>query len=304
MADDERTTGPDGSDGLRGCPIGIVPLGWPSPRADLDGFLSAIADLGFAGIQFGDPGPQPEALRERLDHHGVVVAERYFPIECTTDGPADTARAAGSAHLQQLVAMGGRMLVAAVDGTHERDRFTGRGAAAPTFTDEGWTRLADLLDDLAAEAAEHGVDTTFHPHGGTYVETPAETERLLAATDPDLVGLCLDTGHWLVGGGDALEAIDAYAGRIRHVHLKDADPDVVDGLRTGRVPTMTAAIEEEIVFAPLGTGLLPLDAVLHGLAANGYRGWLMVEQDTFEGTPQEAAAHSRRVLADALTRQR
>lgn len=289
---------------LRDCPIGLVPLGWPDPHADLDEFLSQVAGLGFVGIQFGDPGPEPAAVRARFEVQGVRVAERYFPIQCTTDGPVASARAEGSEHLRQLEAMGGSMLVVAIDGSPERDEFTGRADQAPSLTDDGWRRLAALVDDLAIEAAAVGVRTTFHPHGGTFVESPRETERLMAATDSELVGLCLDTGHWLVGGGDPRDAVDTFGTRIWHLHLKDADPDVVEGVRTGRVPTMTAAITDHVVFSPLGTGLLALDDVLERLSAAGYDGWLMIEQDTFRGTAHEAAAHSRRVLGETLDRER
>ena len=46
-----------------------------------------------------------------------------------------------------------------------------------------------------------GMRVVVHHHAGTFVETPAEIERLLAETDPDLVGLLLDTGHAVYGGG-------------------------------------------------------------------------------------------------------
>ena len=42
----------------------------------------------------------------------------------------------------------------------------------------------------------------FHPHAGTFIETPAEVERLAGRLETDLVGICLDVGHYLVGGGD------------------------------------------------------------------------------------------------------
>lgn len=286
-------------DGLRACPVGLVPLGWPDPTNDLDGFLRQVKGLGYVGIQFGDPGPEPAAIRERFQVHGLELAEHYFPIRCTVDGPAPDALEEGLAHLEHVLRLGGRMLVAAIDGSPDRDGFAGRAADAPGLAPNGWRELFALLDVLATRAADAGVDVTFHPHAGTYVETPDETDRLLEHTDPERVGLCLDTGHWIVGGGDPIAAIGAYGTRLGHLHLKNVDGDILAGLRDGRIGGLTAAVHE-VVFGPLDRGVLPLRAFLDQLAESRYRGWLMVEQDSFVGSPVEAAAANRAALATAL----
>lgn len=286
-------------DGLHACPVGLVPMGWPDPTDDLDGFLRQVEKLGYAGIQFGDPGPEPAAIRERFQAHGVELAERYFPIRCTVDGPAPDALEEGIAHLGHVRDLGGRMLVAAIDGSPDRDGFAGRAVDAPGLTSGGWRDLLALLDVLATRAVDAGVDVTFHPHAGTYVETPDETDRLLEYTDPERVGLCLDTGHWIVGGGDPIAAIGAYGPRLRHLHLKNVDGDILAGLRDGVVGGLTAAVEQ-VVFGPLDRGVLPLTAFVDHLGASGYRGWLMVEQDSFVGGHVEAAAGNRAALATAL----
>jgi inosose dehydratase len=286
---------------LRGCPVGIVPLGWPDPSSDLDAFLSLVVDLGFSGIQYGDPGPDSQTVRSRFEVHGVSLAERYLPIRCTVDGPATDALADARAHQDQVVALGGRMLVAAIDGSPERDGHAGRAEAAPELSAEGWERLIDLLDELARRGEDLDVATTFHPHAGTFVETPAETGRLMEHTDPERVGLCLDTGHWTVGGGDPVAAVRTYGPRLRHLHLKDVDASVLAGLRAGEVPSFTAAVDD-VVFNPLGEGVLDLDGLLAALDELGYGGWLMVEQDSFVGGHREVAAANRSALDMALDR--
>jgi inosose dehydratase len=286
---------------LRACPVGIVPLGWPDPSADLDAFLAVVADLGFSGIQYGDPGPEPARVRSSFEAHGVSLAERYLPIRCTVDGPATGALADARAHQDQVVSLGGRMLVAAIDGSPERDGHAGRAGAAPELSAEGWKRLIELLDALARRGEDLGVDTTFHPHAGTFVETPSETRRLMEHTDPERLGLCLDTGHWTVGGGDPVAAVRTYGSRLRHLHLKDVDASVLVGLQGGEVPSFTAAVEE-VVFNPLGEGMLDLDGLLGALDGLGYGGWLMVEQDSFVGGHREAAVANRAALASALDR--
>ena len=43
-----------------------------------------------------------------------------------------------------------------------------------------------------------------------------------------LLGLVLDTGHYMFGGGDPLEPLRLWPERIWHIHFKDFDPDVAE----------------------------------------------------------------------------
>jgi inosose dehydratase len=281
------------------CPVGLVPLGWPDPTDDPDGVLAEIAGLGYEGVQYGSPGPEPQTVVARFDRHGIGFAERYFAIRCTPDGPAQDSLDEAESLLRELRTVGGRNMVAALDGSPDRDRHAGRASRAPRLSPAGWDRLTELLEQVARRAADSDVLVSFHPHAGTYVETPAESQRLLEGCDPSLVGLCLDTGHWLVGGGDPVAAIGTYGARVTHVHLKDVDPAVLVRLPSGDIATLTEAVDHRI-FCPLGDGLLDLDGVLRALARVDYRGWLMIEQDSFHGTAAEAAASSRQALAARL----
>ena len=88
---------------------------------------------------------------------------------------------------------------------------------------------------------------------------------------------------------------------MTHIHLKDVDPVVLDGLRSGAIGGFDAAIRARL-FTELGAGVLDLDGVLAAAAGRDYDGWLMVEQDSGWGPPSESAAIGRRVLAAALRR--
>src|SRR5699024_11451114 len=110
---------------------------------------------------------------------------------------------------------------------------------------------------------------TFHPHACTYVETPAEIDELLARTD---VGLTLDTGHLILGGGDPLTGLRRWADRIDHLHLKDVrravlEEAVATGAGMRRVWTGRA-------FVPLGEGDLDLEAVMELVTGGGHSGGL------------------------------
>jgi inosose dehydratase len=263
--------------------------------------LDEIRRVGYEGTQLGLGFPEGDALRSMLAVRGLRLAEVYAALPSTVDGPADDALALGRERLRLLHEAGGNVLCVALDGSPDRDATAGRATdpSTPSLNDAGWDRLAVVLHTLATEANAGGHRFAFHPHTGTYVETPAEVERLAASTEPSIVGLCLDVGHYLVGGGDPVTAIDRYGTRVTHVHLKDVDRDVLQRLRAGQVPGFAAAVRERL-FTELGAGVLDLAGVLRSLASRGYDGWLMVEQDSSWGPPAEAAAIGRRVLAATL----
>jgi inosose dehydratase len=121
------------------------------------------------------------------------------------------------------------------------------------------------------------------------VEAPWEIERLLDKTD---IGLCLDTGHLLLGGGDPVQAVRDWGARINHVHLKDVRMETVEALLEERAPIVE--VWRQRAFCALGDGDLDVDGVLDALTAAGYRGWLVVEQDTLPGAPDQAALDQRR----------
>ena len=60
-----------------------------------------------------------------------------------------------------------------------------------------------------------------------------EVERMMEHTDPEYVNLLFDTGHFAYCGEDPLEMVGKYVGRIKHVHLKDIRPEVVEKVKKG-----------------------------------------------------------------------
>lgn len=290
--------------------IGTVPILWNnadlpeiSPFVPADVVLDEIARLGYAGTQTGVGFPTGAALREALRSRNLALAEVYAAIPASIDGPdPDAADVLGTA-LDTLDAGDGDVLIAALALSAGRAERAGRATepGTPRLTDDGWRRLADLLHGAAQSALARGRRLAFHPHAGTYVETPDEVERLAGETDAGLVGVCLDVGHYLVGGGDPSAAVGRFAERITHVHLKDVAPEPLAGLRGGAVVGFLEALRARI-FVELGAGVVDLDAILDALADRGYAGWLMLEQDTTWRPPSESAAISRRVLDYAIRR--
>src|SRR5205085_3078098 len=89
-----------------------------------------------------------------------------------------------------------------------------------------WRTFAQGAEQVArAVRDETGLATAFHHHCAGYVETPDEIACLLDLTDPDLLGLVFDTGHFLFGAAGAEDqtvpaALDRFGDRIWHTHFK------------------------------------------------------------------------------------
>ncbi len=307
---DLRTSLRRPADALPNASIGTVPILWNNvDLADLRHgtdaltILDEIARTGYEGTQLGIGFPEGEALRDALAGRRLRLAEVYLSIPATVDGPTSDALAIGRERARLLHDGGGEVLVIALESSAGREECAGRAnkPGTPRLTDAGWDALLDTVHRLATEVTSAGHGAAFHPHGGTFIETPAEVERLAAGLDPSLIGICLDVGHYLVGGGDPVSALRELGDLVTHIHLKDVDPLVLDGLRSGAVGGFDAAIRARL-FTELGAGAIDLDGALAAVAARDYHGWLMVEQDSTWGPPSESAAIGRRVLAAALRR--
>jgi inosose dehydratase len=307
---DLRTSLRRATDALSRASIGTAPLLWRNVElaagqdpTDPMTVLDEIARIGYEGTQLGVGFPDGAALRDALDARGLRLAEVYAAIPTTVDGPRAGALDVVLDRLRLLDDGRGDVLCVAVDGSPDRDRWAGRAdaPATPVLTEAGWDALIDLLHEVADAAVGRGHPLVFHPHAATFVETPGEVDRLMSSSDPARIGLCLDVGHHIVGGGDPVATIAAFGDRVRHLHLKDVDAAVLGALRTGEYEGLGQSVREGL-FTELGAGILDLDGALRLLAERDYAGWLIVEQDWGWGPPSESAAIGRRVLAAALRR--
>src|SRR5437773_746322 len=173
-------------------PIGTVPILWNNVDVtelrlgtDAAALLDEIARVGFEGTQLGLGFPEGDALKAILAARGLRIAEVYAALPVTATGLADDALAIGRERLRLLRDGGGEVLCVALDGCAEREDLAGRALdpGTPRFDDAAWRGLADVLHVLADEAVAAGARLAFHPHAATFVETPVEVDRLVAATD-------------------------------------------------------------------------------------------------------------------------
>jgi inosose dehydratase len=249
-------------------------------RASSLDLLTTMAEAGYQGSELGPPGffGTPEETAIRFAANGLTAIGGYVPVHFALDDDVVARDFAGLEWTcRELAACGGGGLVILADeGCQELldnparpfdDRSLALDAAA-------WRRLGGLTARAVDIASRYGLRTSFHPHISTYVESPWEVERLLALTE---VRLTLDIGHIQLAGGDPVRCLRAWRPRINHVHIKDVRMDVLAAAQAERRSDFDEWWAE--VATPLGDGDVDIDAVLAALAATGYDGWLVVEQD-------------------------
>jgi inosose dehydratase len=285
------------------CSWGVLEFALEGEAAGYTRVLDEMRLAGYCGTELGDWGfmpTDPAVLKRELQERQLALVGAFVPVdfskrECHPAGAETALRAA-----RLLAAVGESPFIVLADDNGRdplRTRNAGRIRPQHGLSAESWAVFAAGVQDIARLVrAETGLRCAFHHHCAGFVETPDEVHQLLSRTDPGLVGLCFDTGHYTFGGGDAVEGIRRHADRIWHVHFKDHHPllaaqarrsgwDYFESVRRG-------------IFCELGKGEIAFPAVLAELEEIGYSGWVVVEQDVLPGmgSPAESAARNRAYL--------
>jgi inosose dehydratase len=178
-----------------------------------------------------------------------------------------------------------------------RTKNAGRITPEMGLSENQWKTFAAGAEKVAkAVKDKYGMRTVFHHHCGGFVETPEEVAKLMELTNPEILGLCLDMGHFAFGGGDPVVALKKYYNRIWHVHFKDFDPKVGQDARENNYDYFKSV--EQGVFCELGKGSVDFESIVKILNEKGYDGWIVVEQDVLPGmgSPKKCADHNRKYI--------
>ncbi|MEU8518034.1 sugar phosphate isomerase/epimerase [Streptomyces sp. NBC_01216] len=263
-------------------------------------FLDEVAGAGYRWIELGPYGylpTDPAVLADETARRGLGVSAATV-FTGLHHGPAvwekTWAHVAENASLAQ--AMGAGHLV--VIPSFWRDDKTGAVLEDRTLSAAQWRWLTELTERLGREVRErYGLRIVFHPHADTHVDTEENVARFLDATDPDLVSLCLDTGHYAYCGGDSVRLIETYGERIGYLHLKQVDPEILAGVVADEVP-FGPAVARGVMCEPPG-GVPALEPVLAAAQALGVELFAIVEQDMYPCPPDRPypiATRTRRFL--------
>ena len=209
---------------------------------DLPGTLRAVATAGYRAVELaGLPETAPGVLARLLDEMGLRVVAAHEGI--------DNLRQDSSAVADRLAEVGCPRVI--VPWLPEGDRETG----------DDVRRFAAELAGFARIVAERGITLGYHNHAFEFAPLDGTTvwDVLLAELPPE-VELELDLYWAAVGGRDPVSEIQATAGRVRLLHMKDRAPG------------------PEPHDAPAGEGTLPFPEIVEAGRAAGVE-WYIAEQD-------------------------
>lgn len=197
-------------------------------------FLDEAAEAGYRWIELGPYGylpAEPETLAKELKERDLSIsAGTVFTAFHRGAEQWDLAWEPARQVAELTAAMGAQHVV--VIPALWRDDKTGKALEDRNLTDRQWEDLAAGHDKLGQRLqSEFGLYQQFHSHADSHVETMDQLEKFLAMTDPELVTLCLDTGHAEYGGASSVELIEKHPERIGYLHLKQVHPETLAKVR-------------------------------------------------------------------------
>jgi len=278
----------DLTDRVAGAPItwGVCEVpGWGHQMA-AERVLSEMRSVGLRATELGPDGFLPRGSeRALLDANGLALVAGFVPAVLHDPSSLERELARVDAAAQTIASLGGGVLVlAASTGGHDYEE-TGRLDAA------GWVALGRGIDRVVASAGERGLRVAVHPHHGTVVERPEDVEHLLEISG---VGLCLDTGHVMVGGGDPVAVARSAASRVVHVHLKDVDATLAERVQAGDLGYHAAVAAG--LYRPLGDGDVDIREVLRAVEESAEPVRYVLEHDeVLDLEPEEGSGPIRAV---------
>jgi inosose dehydratase len=280
--------------------IGNAPCSWGVEFADdprnppWTRVLDEAQAAGYTGIELGPLGFMPEdpailgpALAERdlTLIGGVLFRPLHDPAQWpqVQDAALRTCRALAAHHARRLVL---------IDSISPRRAPTaGRSDEAERLSGADRDGLLDRIRSVARMGVEQfGLQVTMHAHAAGFVEFEDELEDVLDAIEPQLLGVCLDTGHSEYAGFDPVAFYRRHSERVSYLHFKDVDPAVrrrAIEQRTGFYDACAAGL-----FCNLGDGVVDFGGLKAALVESGFSGWATVEQD-------RDPSGARSTLADA-----
>lgn len=231
-------------------------------ETDLRRSLRKIAEMGYTTVQVSGTGRvDPETLKAMCDELSLrIVLTHVSPDRLINETEA-------------------------VIREHEvlDCPYIGIGGLPDKYRTNDWySHFADDFRDAARQIAAAGKLFMYHNHNFEFEKIGGKRmiERLVEDFSPEEMGITLDT-YWVqAAGADVCEWIGILKDRLHCVHLKDMDV-------RGMTPVM----------APVMEGNMNFKAIMKALEQAGTVKYLLVEQDTCEGSPFDCLQTSYNNLA-------
>lgn len=291
------------------CSWGVLEFDLQGKSPDYTQVLDEMLAIGYGGTELGDWGfmpTDPAQLRDELAARELTLLGAFVPValaDAETHAAGEESALQHAGLLAEVAGVTPFIVLADDNGTvAHRTHNAGRIRQEHGLTQKQWDTFVQGVHRIAQTVLDDtGLRTVFHHHCAGYVETPAEVDMLMQHTDPNIFGLCFDTGHYRFGGGELLDIFDRHSQRIWHVHFKDCQPDIAARSRKDGWDYFKSV--ENGVFCELGKGDVDFPSFIAELQNRNYDGWIVVEQDVLPGmgSPYQSAKRNYQYLSSIIT---
>jgi sugar phosphate isomerase/epimerase len=219
--------------------------------SDLPGTLSALASIGYRGIEFaGYYECSAKSLRQMLDERNLVACGSHVPCEAIlSDNLAAT--------IDFNLALGNQFLIVPwLSGNTRQD----------------WLTKAQLFNEVAAALKPHGLFVGYHSHAHDFNWIDGETtwDIFFNNTAPEVV-MQLDTGNCTEGGVDPLAVLKKHPGRAASIHLQPHGGGDAEAI--------------------IGQDQVDWRGILDFCKCDGSTSWFVVEHDTSKDSMETVRRH-------------
>jgi sugar phosphate isomerase/epimerase len=247
--------------------LGVSQLVWGYDLSRADRFIQCLDEasaIGYEGVLLFDSTLPFWYNRPR--ELRSLLDERKLAVAAVIHRPSLDFK--GTTQLAKFVAEigGDRLVLSGRDGSQAE-----------------WHISLPLLERHGEIANAHGLRAVYHHHTGWIAETMEQYERLLVDTSRAKLGAMLDCGHATLDfvGHSALEFFNRHHDIIEYVEFKDWSPST--GLNT-----------------EVGQGTCDFRGIARAMKVNGWKGWVVVEQNGTARTPKDSSQQSYRYIREEL----
>jgi inosose dehydratase len=260
-------------------------------------FLDGAAKAGYKSLELGPPGYLPkdsDILNEVLASRGMSVCAGTASIQFEKFRAFREIQKDIENLCSVVAALNARYIVAMDES--DVGEFSEKKSS---IKKDAWKIIFSIIKDLGVWTREEfNVETVFHPHVKTLIETEKEIADLLDFCE---IMLCFDTGHhaYVNGGceyGDssALDFIKKYSSRIAYLHLKNVDGAVRKKVRDENLSSDKAFDLD--VMCDLEKGIIDYKKLKDILDDIQYEGIAVIEMDMPNAAAEKAYEAAKRNL--------